>query len=363
MVGCCRRALLAFAALALLAGAWADDGKIAFTAAARRRAISPANARVLKRFFARHPSSAAAELLHAANSWSPTDVPHVFVCELEEIEMLGHRLRPAMRVSLARAPSDDGQAATGAWLVRADDLSLGGQVGGALEGVSCSCETLISFDAQAGSGSDDSDGAAEAQIWCEAQLRVSFDSPRGFRRATKGPVQRIGSAALAAVLGASVGASLRSTVLALERYSCGTIADGVALDSPWAEEASDAAAEAAEARAGLRAQAAEATTPRPVAAEATLLIPDLPLAALAAEWEARALPTGGASGGIATVQRSGGGTPARQEASGLGWPALARPAADSLLFVLAKAWRRMLIFAAKLGGWARMQSGRVRAGS
>ncbi|KAJ1627946.1 hypothetical protein T492DRAFT_1021698 [Pavlovales sp. CCMP2436] len=406
-----QRVPLALAALALLAGTCAEGvhGKITFSAASRRHAVSPASAHVLARFFARHPSSAAAELL-APNAWSPTDVPHVFACDLSEMRMFGQRLRPTMRVSLTHAPTEDGQVARGAWLVRADDLSLGGQVGGALEGVSCCCETSISW-------APGSDGAVEAQLWCEAQLRVSFDPPSGFRRAAKGPVERIGSAALAAVLGASVGASLRSTVLALERYSLEAMADGLALaateeNTPWAEEASDAAAEeasdaaaeeasnaaaeAAEARAGTAArartpQAEEATALRPraaVAAEASLFASDLPLAALAADGGAQPGNSGGASDGIpgaARARQSGGGTPpaarepprrgglrhatahagapAPQGAAGLGWPALARPAADSLLRALANALRGVLILALKLGGWARMQSERVRAGS
>lgn len=181
-----------------------SPARITFLACARKRIPAPAPAKVLNAFFSRHPDMAAAELL-APNAYAPASEPGTYACELSEVSMLGISLRPKMRVTLSHAPSSEGRTAKGAWLVRADEL----QLGEAMEGLCFAAETLISWE-----------GAQEGgtQVCGDAQMRVCFDAPRGFRAAARGPVERIGSAALSAVLAASLTNSLRSTASAVERW-------------------------------------------------------------------------------------------------------------------------------------------------
>ena len=209
--------------VALASGARSSPGvrtppvRITFFAAARKRLPVSASPERLCAFFHEHPSIAAAELL-APHAYEPTATAHSYTCELEEVSMLGQSFRPRMRVSLSHAPITDGRAVRGAWLVRSDELQVSDTVGSAMNDVSFAAETLISWERAAG---------ASAQLCAEVEMRVGFRAPRGFRRGARGAVERIGSAALSALLAASLANSLRSTLGALERW-----AEGLPDDAP-----------------------------------------------------------------------------------------------------------------------------------
>lgn len=201
-----RRALVALGVSALVVGATAvapAARRLTFAASARKHVpVRAAHADALARFFECEPADVAADALLGPTAYEQTG-HNTFACALDEVRMLGYAVQPSMRLSLGRAD--------GGWSVRTDELTLGGSVGGALRAVSFDAETRISWEPSAADG-------RSARLCSVCEISVSFEPPPGFRERARGPVERLGGAALGAAVGTSMGASLQAIAATFELW-------------------------------------------------------------------------------------------------------------------------------------------------